>query len=56
MKSVLVIGMGHKAAGKARPCRQERPQIQKAQHIAHHTPSRSKGGVYSSFALLFSCM
>ena len=22
----------------------------------HHTPSRSKGGVYSSRALLFSCM
>ena len=42
------------------PLCQQQPGGQKQRQIRdtdkHHTPSRSKGGVYSSRALLFSCM
>ena len=42
------------------PLRQQKPHRQKEQQIRkrqkHHTPSKSNGGVYSSRALLFSCI
>ena len=50
---------GRGAVRHGPPCQQQ-PGGQKQRQIRdtdkHHTPSRSKGGVYSSRALLFSCM
>ena len=52
---------GQRAAGRQPPGNQKYGQIQKAPRggcggRVHHSPSPSNGGVYSSRALLFSCM